>query len=339
MVSATVGQEVRTMRSVVLREHGGPDALRLEQAPVPEPGPGQVLIAAEAIGVGHAQVQIRRDEFPAAAWRPPLPTVLGGDVVGRIGAVGPGVGGVAVGDRVGAFVLAGAYADQVLAPADALVLVPDALDAAVATVLPGTGPIAAGLLDVGGPVAGRTVLVHAAAGGVGHLALQLARVLGAGTVIGTAGSAAKLAFIRAMGADAAVDYTRSDWVDEVRELTGGGGVDLILDGVGGGALLDGVGLLAPGGRLVFYGSAAGREVPPISALALMGLKSVTGFNLSAWRQCAPRIHRERLAELTDLLGTGRVRAQVHARFGLDQAGPAHAAVEERTALGRVVIVP
>lgn len=326
------------MRSVIMREHGGPEVLRLESAPVPEPGPGQVLIAVEAVGVGHAQVQIRRDAFPAAAWRPALPTVLGGDVVGRVSAVGPDCGPAAVGDRVGAFVPAGAYADFVLAPVQALVPVPAALDPAAATVLPGTGPIAAGLLDVAGAAPGRSVLVHAAAGGVGHLAVQLARALGAGPVIGTAGSAAKCAFIRSLGADAAVDYTSPQWVDEIRDLTGGRGVDAVLDGVGGAALADGLQLLAPGGRLVFYGSAAGPEVPALPVLALMGLKSVTGFNLSAWRDAEPQRYRDRLAELTRLLAEGRVHAEVHARFGLDEAGPAHAAVEGRAALGRVVLM-
>jgi len=328
------------MRTVAMHGYGGPEVLRLEQRPEPVPGPGQVLIAAEAISVGYAQVQMRRDEFPAAAWRPALPAVLGGDVVGRVGAVGSGVSTAVVGDRVGAFVVGGAYADLVLADASVLVPVPVGLDAGQATVLPGTGPIAAGLLDVGRLAPGEIVLVHAAAGGVGHLAVQLARAGGAGLVLATASSPAKRAFAAAHGADAVVDYTAPDWTGRIRALTGGRGVDLVLDGVGGDTLTAGIELLAPGGRLVFYGSAGGgRTVPAISALALLGLRSVIGFNLSAWRQAAPERYRVRLAELTEQLLSGRVRAEVHARFGLADAGRAHSVLEARAQQGRVVLIP
>jgi NADPH2:quinone reductase len=328
------------MRAVALRDFGAPEMLDVTEVPAVEPGAGQVRIAAEAISVGFAQTQMRRDEFPAPIWRPELPLVLGGDVVGVVDRLGAGVTDVRLGDRVGAYVLHGAYADYVRADAATLVSVPADLDAAEATVLPGTGMIAAGVLDVGGIRAGDTVLVHAAAGGVGHLAVQLAGLAGAGQVIATAGSAAKRTFAAGLGADVVIDYTRPDWADQVRAATGGRGVDLILDSVGGDILRAGIGLLAPMGRLVFYGSAGGgRDVPRVSVMELIGLRFVTGFGLSAWRSARPDQFQDRLTDLTEHLRTGRVVARVHARLPLSGAGEGHRMVESRAHHGRVVLMP
>ncbi|MFE0461173.1 zinc-binding alcohol dehydrogenase family protein [Kitasatospora sp. NPDC058965] len=328
------------MRAVPIHRYGGPEVLEPEQLPTPEPGPGQVRIAIEAVSVGFAQTQMRRDAFPAPMWNPTLPVVLGGDVVGTVEAVGPDVDRVRPGERVGAFLMEGAYADRVLAPAAALVPVPAELDAAEATALPGAGPIAVGTLKTGRLAPGESVLVHAAAGGIGHLSVQLAKAAGAGPVIATASSPEKLEFARSLGADVVVDYTRPDWAEQVRAATGGRGVDLILDSVGGQVLLTGVQLLAPGGRLVFYGSAGGdKAVPAVPVLDLVGLKSVVGFNLSAWQRLHPEQYAEGLAELTACLVDGRVRSAVHARLPLEQAGEGHRIIEARLHQGRVVLVP
>ncbi|MFF4469534.1 zinc-binding alcohol dehydrogenase family protein [Streptomyces sp. NPDC001599] len=328
------------MRAVQFDRYGDPDVLYVAERPVPEPGPGQVRIAVEAVSVGHAQTQMRREAFPAPMWRPVFPVVLGGDVVGRIAAVGPDVTALRPGDRVGAFTLYGAYAEQVVVDAVTVVPVPDELDAAEAAVLPGTGLIALGILRTGQLRKGETVLVHAAAGGVGHIAVQLARAAGAGRIIGTAGAAAKREFARATGADAVVDHRCAHWADEVRELTGGRGPDLILDGIGAEVLQQGVGLLAPGGRLVFYGSSGGElAIPRVSVMDLIGIKYVTGFALSAWRDGRPREYEAGVAELTRLLAEGQVTSAVHARLPLERAAEAHAVVEARAQLGRVVLVP
>ncbi|MGW5660955.1 quinone oxidoreductase family protein [Streptomyces sp. NPDC003758] len=328
------------MRAVPIARYGAPDVLQVTHADVPEPGPGQVLIAAEAVSVGFAQTQMRRDCFPAPMWKPTLPVVLGGDVVGRVEAVGPHVEHVKAGDRVGAFLMQGAYAEYAVADAATLVPVPEGLDAAAATVLPGAGPIAVGTLATGRLGAGETVLVHAAAGGIGHLSVQLAKLAGAGRVIATASSPAKLDFARSLGADAVVDYTRPGWTEEVATAAGGRGVDLILDSVGGDVLLAGIGLLAPGGRLVFYGSAGGgTEVPKVPVLDLIGLKFVTGFSLSAWQRLHPQQYSDGLAELTDHLMSGRLKAAVHARLPLVEAAKGHEIIESRAHQGRVVLLP
>jgi NADPH2:quinone reductase len=335
------------MRAVVMRDFGGPQVLRGTRMPIPEPGPGQVLVEVEAVSVGHAQVQMRSDVFPAAALRPIPPVVLGGDIVGVVRAVGPDAAGTddarpgpRVGDRVGAYLPFGANAEFAVAPLNALVPVPDGLDSVRATALPGTAAIAAGILDVGGPVAGRTVLVHAAAGGTGHLAVQLALHAKAAVVLGTAGSAAKREYVLSLGATAAVDYSQDGFEAAVLEALGGRGADLVLDGVGGRVLRAGPRLLAPGGRLVCFGAAAGRlEERAIDPLELMGLKSVTGFMLSAWRAARPERSREVNRELAAMLADGSLDYYVEHVLPFAQAGKAHELVEAREVIGRVVLVP
>ncbi|MEU6714067.1 NADPH:quinone oxidoreductase family protein [Nonomuraea sp. NPDC046802] len=327
------------MRAMRIHEYGPPDVLRSEEVPAPAPGPGQVLISVEAVGVGFAQTQMRRDIFPAPMWRPTFPIVLGGDVIGVVAEVGAGVTGVAAGDRVGAYTLHGAYAEQVVVDAGTLLPVPSWMDAAQATVLPSSGPIASGTMRVAELQPGESVLVHAASGGIGHISVQLARLMGAGQVIATAGTPAKCAFAGDMGADLVVDYSRDDWADQVREATGGRGVDVVLDSVGGGVLRRGIDLLAPFGRLVFYGSAqGGREIPHISLMELIGLKRVTGFALSAWRNARPRRYRADHDALVEYLRSGAVRHHIHATERLEDVAEAHKIIESRGHCGRIVLV-
>ncbi|MFD6878699.1 MULTISPECIES: zinc-binding alcohol dehydrogenase family protein [unclassified Streptomyces] len=328
------------MRIIRIHEYGDPDVLRVEEAPVPTPGPGEVLIAAEAVSVGFAQTQMRRNIFPAPMWRPQFPIVLGGDVIGRVAGVGAGVTDIHEGDRVGAFTLNGAYADYAVVDASTVLPVPEGLDAAQATALPSPGPIAAGTLGTAALRPGESVLVHAASGGIGHLAVQLAKAAGAGLVIGTAGSPDKLEFVRGLGADVVVDYSRDDWADEVRAATGGKGVDVILDSVGGDVLRQGVGLLAPFGRLVFYGSAGGGlEIPKVSPMELIEMKFLTGFALSRWRAARPKEYLRNHEDLANRLADGTVRHAVHATLPLHEVAEAHRLIESRAQIGRIVLIP
>ncbi|MGK5729235.1 quinone oxidoreductase family protein [Streptomyces sp. URMC 124] len=328
------------MRVIRIREFGGPEVMRVEETPVPQPGPGEVLIAAEAISVGFAQTQMRRNIFPAPMWRPEFPIVLGGDVIGRVAGVGAGVTGFREGDRVGAFTLHGAYADYVVVDAETVLSVPEGLDAAQATALPSPGPIGTGTLGTANLRPGESVLVHAASGGIGHLSVQWAKAHGAGPVIATASSPEKLDFARALGADVVIDYSRDTWVDEVRDATGGKGVDIILDSIGGDVLRRGVGLLAPFGRLVFYGSAGGGlEIPRISPMELIEMKFITGFALSRWRAARPKEYLANHEELAAALADGTIRHAVHATYPLEEVGRAHAEIESRAHIGRIVLLP
>jgi NADPH:quinone reductase len=199
--------EGRAVRAIRYHAHGGPDVLQVSEVPTPVPQGGQVLIEVEAVGANVIDTVFRRGGGP---WMRPLPGTLTGDVVGRVAALGPGVTDVAVGDRVAA-VSEDAFADYAAVDAQWLARVPGDADAGEATVLPMTAPLALRLLRAGQLGPGDSVLVQAAAGGVGHLALQFAKILGAKTVIGAASSPAKLDFARACGADVAIDSSNPAW--------------------------------------------------------------------------------------------------------------------------------
>ncbi len=324
------------MRRVRFHAHGGPDVLAVEEAAVPEPGTGQVLIRAEAIGVNYVDVQIRRETSPASIWFRPLPGTLTGDVVGTVEKAGPGADPALVGTRV-AVLLEDACADYVLADTDWLVSVPAGLDAGAASLLPTVGAVAVGVLRAGRAASGETVLVTAGAGAIGHLAVPLARRAGAGTVIATAGSAAKLDLARELGADVAVDHTGPGWAEQVRAAAPGG-LDLVLEAVGGGTLHQSLELLAPGGRVVVYGASAG-ELTSVPVRSLFALRTLTGFSLLAWRSAQPERARADIAELAGMLADGSLRAVTGTRLPLAEAAQAHRLLEDRAVLGRLILVP
>lgn len=300
---------------------------------MPTPGPGQLLIRTTAIGANFVDTKFRAGA--GGMFERSLPSTLTGDVVGVVESVGPEVDAALVGRRV-ASLSTDAFADYVLAEADEPAPVPDGLDDAAASQLSSAAPVALGTLLAGGLEPGATVLVHAAAGNIGHLATQLAKLRGAGTVIGTAGSPAKLDFVREYGADVAVDYRDPAWPDQVRAAAPGG-VDLVLDSVGGSTMLTSLEFLAPYGRLVAYGAADGLADVPVQRL--YGARSVFGFAVLAWRAARPAEYAAAVTELTDLLATGRLRHSVHTRLPLTEAAEAHRILGERANLGRVLLVP
>ncbi|MFJ9213535.1 zinc-binding alcohol dehydrogenase family protein [Streptomyces sp. NPDC102264] len=326
------------MRIVRHHEYGPSRVLRTEKAEPPAPGPEDVLVRAEAIGVDHADVQRRLGTFPLGA--PPLPYCPSTDVAGVVVGTGDRVTGIEPGQRVVVWKARDAYAEFVAAPAARVLPLPDGLGFAEATLLGSTGRIAVHLLQTARVAAGETVLVHAGAGAIGHIAVQAARALGAERVIATAGSPRKLDFVRALGADAAVDYTAPDWPARVRDAAGPEGVDVVLDGVGGPRLLDGVRLLAPYGRLVFYGASGGdSEQPAVPVMDLLGMRHVTGFSMPTMLRDSPALAEEGVRLLFRLVGDGSVRPVIHERVPLDEAARAHDLLEQRVSMGRVVLVP
>jgi NADPH2:quinone reductase len=323
------------MRRVRYYEFGGPEVLKIEETDVPAPGPGQVLVKTEAIGTSWVDTTLRSGTSPLG--QPTLPGSPHGDVVGTVEAVGAGADPALAGVRVAALVNPDAYADYVLADADWLVRVPAGVDAGTASVLDMPAPVALRVLRTGQLAAGETVLVHAAAGTIGHLATQLARIEGAGTVIATASSKAKLEFAREHGADVGVCYTEPDWPDQVRAAAPGG-VDVVLETIGGQVTAQSLDLLAPFGRLVFYGAASG-ELPEVPVSRVLSLRTVSGFGLLAWRAARPEQARQEVAELAGLAAAGRLRASVQATLPLEQAARAHELLEDRDRMGRVLLVP
>jgi NADPH:quinone reductase len=287
----------------------------IAEAAVPVPGRGQLLVSTEAVGVGVGLVRMLAagDEV-----RP------GGEMVGTVVAVGPGVAGFEIGDRVGGVVFEDVYADMVLADPRLVSHVPAEADAATALALVRGGLIALSTLRAGRVEQGESVLVTAAASGAGHLAVQLAKALGAARVVAAVGSADKAGFARQCGADEVVTYSQPSWGDPV---------DLVLDGVGGDLVQRGVDTLAPFGRLVAF-SAGGGTVDAGSLLG--GLKSVIGFSIGLVSRTRPDLVTQRRSELWDLLAAGRLDPR-YVAFPLEEISKAIDLVTSRSNLGRVVL--
>jgi NADPH:quinone reductase-like Zn-dependent oxidoreductase len=305
------------MRRVRYDSPGGP--LFLEETPVPEAGPGELLVRCEAVGV---TLPVVRKVTEAAA---PIP--LGGEIAGEVVAAGEGVTRFRAGDRVTGLCFGHGYADfAVLHEAMASPL-PDAASAVEAVALVRSGLVALGALEAARPERGESALVTAAASGVGHLALQLARVRGASRVVGAVSDAGKAEFLRSLGADEVVAYDAPEW---------GEPVDYALDAVGGDLLTPAIAALAPGGRLVAYSSGGGT----VQAYDLLvGAKSVIGFQMARIARGRPELYERWRRELWRLFAEGALKPVVHAEFGLDDAAKAHEVIESRSNLGKVVLRP
>lgn len=273
------------MRRVRYESTGGP--LFLEEAPVPEPGPGELLLRCEAIGVTLPVVR----RVAAAA----EPIALGGEIAGRIAAVGSGVDGFRVGERVTGLCFGHGYADFALLHRTMASRIPDDASAVDAVALVRSGLVALGALAAARPEPGETALVTAAASGVGHLAVQLARARGAARVVGAVSDPAKSAFVRALGADDVIAYDEDNW---------GAPADYVLDAVGGDLLTPAVAALAAGGRLVAYSSGGGT----VRAYDLLvGAKSVIGFQMAHVAREEPQLYERRRQELWRLFAQGAVK--------------------------------
>jgi len=315
--------------------HGGPEVLTVRTVEQPTPANGQVLIKTEAIGGSYVDTSMRRGD--SAFGSTPLPGSPHGDVVGIVEAVGDGVDQALIGRRVVTLVGSDAYADYVVADAAWVLPVPASLDLGVASVLSMPAPVALRVVRTGQVSEGETVLVHAAAGVVGQLAVQLARREGAASVIATVGSADKFEFVTGLGADSVVSYSEEDWPDQVR-ASAPNGVDVVLDSIGGTTSTQSLGLLAPYGRLVIYGASSG-ELPQIPIEQVLGLHTISGFGWAAWIGQRPEQARAEMDELVELAVAGGLRTEVHGRVRLDDAPEAHRMLEDRSRVGRVLVVP
>ena len=325
------------MKAIRMHEPGEPEVLKLEEVEASEPGPGEVLIKVELAGVNYADTGMRRGMFhgPGAAAMPMTP---GFEVAGTVAALGEGVEGLEEGARVVAVLGAGGYAEYAIAPVESVVEVPDGVDFLQATALLVQGITAYGILHDSARVqSGESVLVQAAAGGVGTLAVQLAKLAGAETVIGTASTGEKRDLAESLGADHTVDYTRDGWVEEVLEATGGQGVDVVLESVGGSVGEQAYGCLAPLGRLVTFGAAGGEGMAPPNMWQInMKGQSVSGYGGPWIRPGAADRARK---EISNYLRSGELKVVEGPSFELQEAVGAHRAVEGRATVGKVVLLP
>jgi NADPH2:quinone reductase len=308
--------------------------LRLEDVQVGDPGPGDVRVRHAAIGVNFIDVYHRSGLYPL-----PLPSGVGVEAAGVIEAVGAGVTHVRAGDRVAYVASAGAYAEARVLPADRLVKLPDDIPDRTAAGMMLKGLTVRSFVRRTYPVkAGDTVLVHAAAGGVGLIMTQWLKALGA-TVIGTVGSDEKAKIARAHGCDHVIVYTREEFPKRVREITGGAGVAVVYDSVGKATFDGSLDSLRPLGLMVSFGNASG-AVPPfdIGVLGRKGslfLTRPTVFSYIAKREDL----EQAAAELFDMVRTGKVRVEVSRTWPLAQAAEAHRALEARQTTGSLVLLP
>lgn len=323
------------VRVVMMREHGGPEVLRIEDVAVGEPGPGQVRLRQSAVGVNFHDIYVRTGLYRTLE----LPGIPGIEAVGVVEAVGPGVTGVAAGDRVGYVTRTyGAYAAARLVDADLLIRLPDAVDDRTAASLLLRGLTAEMLLFQVYPVrAGQTVLVHAAAGGVGRLLCRWARHLGA-TVIGTVGSPEKAAIARTCGAHHTIEYRSEDFVARVAQLTGGRGVDVAYDAVGKDTFAGSLQCLAPLGHLANYGQASGPCEP--LAMTQLAQKSNSVSRPIIFHYVADAGRRATMAaRLLAAIADGVIGADERHEYAFADVGRAQADMEARRTSGAVILVP
>ncbi len=322
------------MLAIRIHETGGADKLRAEEIPVPEPRAGEVRIRVEAAGVNFIDTYHRAGLYPVA-----LPHTLGQEAAGTITAVGAEVTGWAVGDRVGSAQTAGAYAGEALAPAARLVRVPAGVTAATAAATLLQGMTAHYLAcDTWALKPGAAALVHAGAGGVGLLLIQIAKRRGA-RVLATVGTEEKAALARAAGADATCVYTRESFADAARAFTGGRGVDVAYDSVGKDTFEGTLASLRPRGMFVSYGNSSG-PVPPFAPLLLSQKGSLyfTRPTLAHYTQ-TPAELQARADELFRWIAAGELAVRVGATFPLAEAAAAHRALEGRQTTGKVLLLP
>ena len=325
------------MRAWQVPELGEPrDVLTLAEVPDPEPGPGQVLVRVLGAAANFPDVLMCRGGYQV---RPPLPFTPGVELCGEVVAAGPGVTGLAPGDRLIGGSIGGAFAELTLMNAASALPAPDGLDDAEAGaffITYQTGWF--GLHRRARLAAGETLLVHAAAGGVGSGAVQLGKAAGA-RVIGVAGGEQKAEVARALGADVVIDRLSQDFAEVVKEVTGGRGADVVYDSVGGEAYTRSTKCIAFEGRIVVVGFASGQI--PSAALnhALIKNYSIVGLHWGLYQTKDPQLIRDCHAQLTKLVADGAIRPLVGERLGLEEVPEGLQRLAEGATTGRIVFVP
>jgi NADPH:quinone reductase len=328
------------VRVIQMARFGGPEVLEVAERATPMPGTGEILVRVRAAGVNLSDTLMRQDRY---AITPELPSVLGTEVAGEVAGTGEGVSGWRIGDRVAAPLFAagrmfGGYSEYAVLDARFVAALPDGISYEVANALMVQG-LTALYLTQQAPPAGKSVLVSAAAGGVGSLLVQLAHRAGARQVIAAASAEQKLAFAQTMGADAGVNYSTPEWANAAREIAGGQGPDIIYESVGGAVTMQALQALAPRGNLVIYGALNIQQfqlgIPELLGLIFKN-QSLTGFATTPL--LTPERVRAGLTELFQQVEQRQLRVTVGGAFPLVRAADAHRALEGRGTTGKIVLV-
>jgi NADPH:quinone reductase len=329
------------MKIIQFREPGPPSVMQCLEVPIPDPKPGEVLIRAHAIGVGIPDTNIRAGTY---SWMPPLPAIPGTELAGTVEKVGAGVTTRQVGQRVYATARerphrGGHYAQYITAPAEATFVLPGNVDFDAAATLANYQVAYHIFNDAVRPRRGESVLIHAAAGGMGNALIDLAKVADL-TVIGVVSSEAKARFAHELGADHVIDRKAETISARVNEITGGRGVDIIIDPVGGPSIPGNLAMLAPCGMLVVYGGLGGKAQLDLQPTLRASKNSVAirQFSIHTWDHLVDE-RRAGMRALIDMLAAGKLHPRIHARLPLTEAARAHQMLESGVVLGKLLLVP
>jgi NADPH2:quinone reductase len=329
------------MKIIQFREPGPPSVMQILDVPIPEPKPGEVLIRAHSIGVGIPDTNIRAGTY---SWMPPLPAIPGTELAGTIEKVGAGVTTRQVGQRV--YTTArerphrgGHYAEYVSAPVEATFVLPANVSFDQAAALANYQVAYHIFNDAVRPRRGESVLIYAAAGGMGNALIDLAKVAGL-TVIGVVSNEAKARFARELGADHIIDRKHEDVARRIADITSGRGVDIIIDPVGGPSIPGNIASLAPCGTLVVYGGLGGKaqlDLQP-TLRASKNSPAIRQFSIHTWDHL-PEERRAGMRALIDMLAAGKLHPRIHARLPLTDAARAHEILESGAVVGKLLLVP
>ena len=329
------------MKLIQFREPGPPGVLQCLDVPIPEPKPGEVLIRAHAIGVGIPDTLIRAGTY---GFMPPLPATPGTELSGTIEKVGPGVTARQPGQRVYATARershrGGHYAEYVATPADATFVLPDNVEFDAAAALANYQVAYHIFNDAVRPLQGQSVLIYAAAGGMGNALIDLAKTVGL-VVIGVVSSEEKARFARELGADHVINRKGENVGKRLNEISGGRGVDIIIDPVGGPSIPDNIALLAPCGMLVVYGGLGGKAQLDLQPTLRSSKNSpaIRQFTIHTWDSLVEE-RRAGMRAIIDMLAAGKLHPRIHARLPLAEAARAHEMLESGAVLGKLLLVP
>ena len=322
------------MKRIEIAQTGGPEVMKLVEAPIPAPGPQQALVKLGAAGVNFIDVYFRIGLYKADP-----PFTPGNEGAGTIEAVGPDVTDFKVGDRVAWAFFRGSYSEYVSVPTSALVKLPDGVDFVTGAAAMLQGMTAHYLSHSSFPLKeGDKCLVHAAAGGAGRLLVQMAKMRGA-TVYGTAGTDEKAAHAKAAGADEVIVYTREDFAEKVKELTGGKGVDVVYDSVGQSTFLKGLDIIRTRGMMVLFGQSSG-AVAPLDPNILNPKGSLFLTRPTLAHYCLTREELNwRSGDVLGWIAAGKLKLSIHDSYHLSEAGQAHRDLEGRSTAGKLVLIP
>ncbi len=322
------------MKAVRIHAPGGPDTLRYEDVPEPTPKPGHAVVKVDAAGLNYIDVYYRAGQYKAE-----LPMTLGMEAAGTVAAVGANVSEVKVGDKVAYTGTPGAYAELALVPADRLIVLPAGLSTKQGAAAMLQGMTAHYLACTTWPLkGGETCLVHAAAGGVGLLLCQIAKMRGA-RVIGTVSTEDKAKLAREAGADEVILYTAQDFAEEIKRLTGGRGLQVVYDSVGKDTFDRGFACLAARGMMVLYGQSSGPVGPfDVARLAAGGSLFLTRPSLVSYTAARAELV-QRAGEVLGWIRDGKLKLRTEFEFALKDAAEAHRALEGRRTTGKVLLIP